>query len=294
MTRKRYPVPVVTALVVLSGIVAAGGFAFSPAARISFPLGTVSCDGGTESVDAATTAIPVDGTENITGTMVNRMAEKMTDLTIQIVSSSPPNTNPPKIVSATVRLPGESTGHTAQVGADNTASVSFGSASLGALESASVIVDVGLADSPASQLNKVLITPSVGRNSMAEVDTYEAYTFSSGSATAANTNLLHGHDGAYCRVHNLFAAGDEAAPIVRFDGTMSFEGGSNSLSSVSLVDPSNNYAAVQGAIATVTSATAFTITGFSLVAGANYGIVVRFASRPSASTSLQLQATFDP
>jgi hypothetical protein len=265
----------------------------------SLTLGTVNGDGGTESVEAATTAIPTAGQINITGTVVNKTDEKWTDMTIQIVSTSPTGSIPPKIITAQVQLPGNPPPNpiTVAVGPDNTVNIPFGGGGVSGNQSCSISIDVDAPSTPPgvpSVMNKVYISPSVGPlNQMAESDTYGAYIFEAGGATVSNTNLLHAHDAGYCRVHNLLVDGDDEVPIVRFDGAMTFAGGSNSLSSVTLVNPDNDYKSVVGATATITSATSFDITSFSLAAGTNLGLVVEFTNVPSGSTSLQLEATFD-
>jgi hypothetical protein len=159
----------------------------------------------------------------------------------------------------------------------------------------SISVDIST-EAPASQpasTFKIYITPSCSNPPGVEADYLGLLAYTPSRARQEVDLESHGNASVIVDVKNS-DPGNGPQRIVGFSGVYSFPSGEqNKITKVDLLESIGGQA-VAGAVTTITSATDFSITGFSLTGGTTYALLIRTAIRSSGTTTLNLRATFVP
>ncbi|MBL8693796.1 MAG: hypothetical protein JNJ88_06815 [Planctomycetes bacterium] len=254
-----------------------------PAIRTQAFLGSKnSITGGSYPCELTSGSVEPFGEHSITGTCQNQTGIEMAGVTVCLVATSPGN--PPTIEA----------GSTVS-GAASTASVANGKRfgfhpPIPAGAGFSVDLTTKAAFSLPASLLRILITPSV-RVSHAgiEADYLGRIEFTPSRARQIADLESHGNAALACTVMNDYSA-TARQRIHGFRGRYEFPAGEqNRLTNVDL------YQSLDGppvASAAITSATEFSVSGFSLAAGSSYALLLRTASRSSGTTALTLRAEF--
>lgn len=261
-------------------------------------LGNIEMDGGTESKDVDTSAIPPGS--KMVGQITNKTGRPVDDVTMSVKRVGGSSTPPTSDGNSEVSEPGEGGGTSEAPNTDNSEGYSgnatFGGDSGGAPQMGTNVTydfEIPVGTPGNGQIVKVYFTPSAKDESDvgdAHADLMRGFELTSGEVGATHRIVAPHHDRVSMYVSNAEDAGSPEK-ITSLSGTCTLPPGVT-LSSVAFLNPSSGFSAVYGASIQI-DGNSFQITGFSpMEAGRTYEIITKFSGVPVAGCLVNVTAEF--